>query len=143
MKGPGLLQAIRVSRLALTVALSMSAGACDASGIAWTDPMTLSSTTVDGRLVVDGKGRARVVPDTSLNVTPAGDAHLCTGSVQAVRQDDGTLVAVWWSVRSDSSALLLSAVSPDGGTTWRAPLRVDTADVSVVGCSRPAPSLAA
>lgn len=143
MKVPGLLQVIRVNRLALTVALSVFAWACDASGIAWTDPMTLSSTTVDGRLVVDDKGRARVVPDTSLNVTPAGDPHLCPGSIQAARQDDGTLVAVWWSVRADSSALLLSAVSPDGGTSWRAPLRVDTADVSVVGCTRPAPSLAA
>lgn len=105
--------------------------------------MTLSSATTDGRLVVDHRGRARIVADTSLNITPSGDPHICTGSLQAARQDDGTLVAVWWSVRSDSSAVLLSAVSPDGGTTWRAPLRVDTADVSVVGCSRPRPSIAA
>src|SRR5206468_6222453 len=42
-----------------------------------------------------------------------------------------------------SSAVLLAAVSPDAGRTWRPPLRVDTADVASVGCSRPAPAIAA
>ena len=143
MNLPELLQPIKIGRAVLTMAMSALAWACNSPGIAWTDPMTLSSAVSGGRLIVDGKGRARVVPDTSVSVTPTSDPHLCSGSVQAVRQDDGTLVAVWWSVRSDSSAVLLSAVSPDGGTVWRAPLRVDTADVSVVGCTRPAPSLAA
>jgi hypothetical protein len=143
MNVPGLLQPIRVVRIVLTAASAILTFACNSSGIAWTDPMTLPSAAADGRVLVDNKGRARVVTDTSFNVTPAGDPNMCTGSVQAVRQDDGTLVAVWWSVRRDSSAVLFSAVSSDGGTTWRAPLRVDTADVSVVGCARPTPSIAA
>jgi hypothetical protein len=106
--------------------------------------MTLSSAADGGaRLVVDNKGRVRLVSDTSVNITPSLDPRRCAESVHAARQDDGTLVAVWWSVRDDSSALLLAAVSPDGGTTWRPPLRVDTADVSVVGCSRPPPAIAA
>lgn len=143
MRVPGLLQAIRVGRAVLTLSLSVLVWACDTSGVAWTDPMTLPSTRDGGRLVVDTKGRARLVSDTSLSITPSGDARLCVGSVRAVRQDDGTLVAVWWSARNDSSAVLLSAVSADGGASWRAATRIDTADVSVVGCDRPPPSLAA
>jgi hypothetical protein len=143
MRIPELLQPIRVARAVLTVVLSVLALACERPGIVWTDPMTLSSSASDGRLVVDSKGRARIVPDTSLNITPSGDPRLCSGSLQATRQDDGTLVAVWWSVRDDSSADLLAAVSPDGGTTWRPPIAVDTADVSVVGCTRPPPSISA
>jgi hypothetical protein len=138
---PGLIQAIRLKRLVL--ALGVLVWACDTPGVAWTDPMTLSSEITDGRLVVDVKGRARLVADTSLNIAPSGDPRLCTGSVRAVRQDDGTLVAVWWSVRTDSSAVLQSAVSTDGGTSWRPAFRVDTADVSVVGCDRPPPAIAA
>jgi hypothetical protein len=143
MSVPELLQPISVARAVLTVALSVLGWACESPGIAWSDPMTLSSAITDGRLVVDTKGRARVVPDTSLNITPSGDPRLCSSSVQAARQDDGTLVAVWWSVRSDSSAGLMAAVSPDGGTTWRPALPIDTADVSVVGCTRPPPSVSA
>lgn len=143
MSVPELLQPIRVGRAVLALALSALAWACEQPGIIWTDPMTLSSTFTDGRLVVDPKGRARIVPDTSLSIAPSGDPRRCVNSLQAARQDDGTLVAVWWSVRGDSSADLLAAVSPDGGVTWRAPLPVDTADVSVVGCNRPAPSIAA
>jgi len=138
---PGLLQAIRLDHVVL--ALSVLVWACDTPRVVWTDPMTLSSAVTEGRLVVDEKGRARLVADTSLNITPSGDPRLCTGSVRAVRQDDGTLVAIWWSVRTDSSAVLQSAVSPDGGTSWRPAFQIDTADVSVVGCDRPAPSIAA
>jgi hypothetical protein len=84
-----------------------------------------------------------MVPDTSVSVLPAADVRACPGSIRAARQDDGSLAAVWWSVRDDSSALLLAAVSPDAGGTWRAPLRVDTADVASVGCNRPAPAISA
>lgn len=143
MHVPELLQPIRLGRVVPTLVLSVLAWACQNPDIAWTDPMTLSSTLTDGRLVVDAKGRARLVPDTSLSIMPSIDPRLCAGSLQAVRQDDGTLVAVWWSVRNDSSADLLAAVSPDGGTSWRPAIRVDTADVSVRGCTRPPPSISA
>ena len=105
--------------------------------------MTLSAAHLDTRLVVDEKGRARLITDTSLSVAPSGDPGMCIGSVRAMRQDDGTLAATWWSVRNDSSAVLLAAVSADAGRTWGPPLRVDTADVSVAGCSRPAPAISA
>jgi hypothetical protein len=123
--------------------LSVLAWSCETPDVAWTDPMTLSSTVNDGRLVVDSKGRARIIADTSMSIDPSVDPRRCVESIRPVRQDDGTIVAVWWSVRDDSSAVLLSAVSPDGGTTWRTPVRVDTADVSVVGCTRPPAAVAA
>jgi hypothetical protein len=135
-------QGIRIGRALLLPALTLVAG-CTGDDVAWSDPLTLSASTADMRLTVDSKGRARLISDTSVSVVPSGDSHLCVGSVRAARQDDGTLATVWWSVREDSSALLLAALSPDGGRSWSAPVRVDTADVATVGCNRPPPALAA
>jgi len=127
----------------LLAVLSCLAG-CAAEDIAWTDPLTLSGASdADTRLVVDSRGRVRLVRDTSVSVIPDQDPRACASSVRAARQDDGSMTAAWWSVRDDSSALLLAAVSPDAGTSWRPPLRVDTADVSSTGCNRPAPAIAA
>jgi len=121
----------------------LGAAACGGDDVAWSDPLTLSARNGDLRLAIDGKGRVRMVVDTSVSVVPTSDARACTNSVRAARQDDGSLTAVWWSVRDDSSALLLAAVSPDAGRTWRSALGVDTADVASVGCDRPAPAISA
>ena len=142
MSVSGLFQAIRIIP-AMPLAVLLSVAACGGDDIAWSDPLTLPATEGDARLLVDGRGRTRMVADTSVSVVPTPDAHFCAGSVRASRQDDGSLTAVWWSVRDDSSALLLAAVSPDGGRTWRAALRVDTADVASVGCNRPPPAISA
>jgi hypothetical protein len=137
-------QAIRIVR-ALLLALVLLAAACDGDDIAWTDPLTLSgaASDADARLTVDTKGRARLVTDTSVSIVPGDSAHACAGSVRTARQDDGSMVAVWWSVRSDSSARLLAAVSSDAGNTWHQAIRVDTADVNTTGCNRPPPAIAA
>jgi hypothetical protein len=142
MSVSGLFQAIRIIP-AMPLAVLLSVAACGGDDIAWSDPLTLPVTEGDARLLVDGRGRTRMVADTSVSVVPTPDAHLCAGSVRATRQDDGSLTAVWWSVRDDSSASLLAAVSPDGGRTWRAALPVDTADVASVGCNRPPPAISA
>jgi hypothetical protein len=52
------------------------------------------------------------------------------------------LFSAWWSVRRDSSAVLYTSSSQDGGSSWAAPTAVDTTDIASVGCSRPPPSLA-
>jgi len=135
-------QAIRVFRALLLVGVSLLM-ACSGDDIAWTDPMTLPAGDANSRLHVDARGRARLLADTSVSVVPRADRSACAGSVRVARLDDGSLVAVWWSVRSDSSANLLAAVSPDAGTNWRPAIRIDTADVSVVGCSRPPAAIAA
>ena len=127
----------------LLAILSCMAG-CSGDGVAWTDPLTLSSAGgADGHITVDSKGRTRLVSDTSVSIVPDDDRRACPGSVRTARQDDGTLTAVWWSVRDDSSASLLAAVSADGGKSWRPAVRVDTADVSVAGCGRPPAAIAA
>lgn len=135
-------QAIRVFRTLLLAGIPLLA-ACGSDAIAWTDPMTLPAGDANSRLRVDDRGRTRLVTDTSVSVVPARDSNACPGSVRAARLADGSLVATWWSVRADSSSTLLAALSPDGGTTWRPVIRIDTADVSVVGCSRPPAAIAA
>jgi len=135
-------QAIRIWRALLPVVPPLLAG-CGGDDVAWTDPMSLPVGDANARLRVDARGRVRLVPDTSVSVIPAHDSTACAGSVRVVRLDDGTLAGVWWSVRPDSSADLLTSLSPDGGASWRPAVRIDTADVSVVGCNRPPPAVAA
>jgi hypothetical protein len=135
-------QAIRIVRVLLPAAM-MAASACAGDDIAWTDPLTMSSASDDVRLTVDTKGRARLVPDTTFTITSATDAAACMGSTRSARLEDGTLVATWWSLRPDSSTVLLAARSGDGGSTWNKLTRVDTMDVATFGCNRPAPAIAA
>ena len=142
MNVSGHTQAIRIGRRLLLAALTATA-ACAGDDVAWTDPLTMSTASDDARLTLDAKGRARLEADTSVSVHPSQDAAACVGSVRAVRLDDGTLAATWWSVRRDSSAVLVAALSFDGGGSWRNATRVDTVDVSSAGCDRPAPAIAA
>jgi hypothetical protein len=136
-----LLQAIRIVRALLPAAV-MVASACAADDIAWTDPLTMATASDDARLTVDTRGRARLVADTTFTVSTATDAAACMGSTRAARLDDGSLVASWWSLRPDSSTVLVAARSPDGGATWEKISRVDTMDVAPLGCNRPAPAIA-
>ena len=48
---------------------------------------------------------------------------------------------IWWTVRSDSSAILRYSLHADSGNAI--PVSVDTTDRSRRGCDRPAPALAA
>ena len=115
--------------------------ACGGDALVWTDPITLTDASGDARLVVDDHGRANLVLDTLAGVVPTRGERVCAQSVRVSSQRD-TTVATWWTVRDDSSAVLLAAVSGDGGTTWQPPVRVDTVDVSTAGCGRPPPSIA-
>ena len=142
MNVTGHTQAIRIGGRLLLAGLA-AAAACSGDDVAWTDPLTMASASDDARLTVDTKGRARLVVDTSISAHPTRDTSACAGSVRAGRLDDGTLVATWWSARRDSSAVLVAALSPDGGESWRNVIRVDTLDVSSSGCDRPAPAIAA
>lgn len=142
MNVSGHTQAIRIGGRLLLAALA-AAAACAGDDVAWTDPLTMASASDDARLTVDTKGRARLVADTSISAHPTRDPSACGGSVRAARLEDGTLAATWWSVRPDSSAVLLAAVSADGGGSWHDVIRVDTLDVGSTGCDRPAPAIAA
>src|SRR6266851_9025553 len=66
----------------------------------------------------------------------------CPVSVRAIRAGKD-LLAVWWSVRPDSGAVLFVARSRDEGKSWTSPVVADSLDLSVSGCDRPAPAIAA
>src|SRR5260221_3052767 len=66
----------------------------------------------------------------------------CPVSVRATRAGRAIL-ATWWSIRDDSSGVLLVAQSNDSGKSWNAPVIADSTDHGVRGCSRPAPAITA
>jgi hypothetical protein len=72
--------------------------------------------------------------------TIAGAVGHCRSSVTSVGVR-GALFRAWWSVRSDSNAVLSLQQSPDNGQTWQPPLEVDTRDRGGRGCDRPAPGV--
>jgi hypothetical protein len=78
-------------------------------------------------------------PDSAGTAIP--DSARCAGSVRVARAEK-SFFAVWWSVRKDSSAVLLLSRSDDGGPFTK-PVAADTTDASGRGCARPAPSIAA
>ena len=73
-------------------------------------------------------------------LSPSRDA--CPVSVRGTHVGKGILAA-WWSVRNDSSAVLFIGRSDDGGRTWNKPVIADSSDRGVRGCGRPAPAIAA
>jgi hypothetical protein len=86
-----------------------------------------------------------LVPDTMVALASrvsAPPAPICPSSLR-LASARGTLYAVWWSPRADSSARLLSAHSSDAGRSWSVPAPVDTTDRGVVGCRREPPAIAA
>ena len=85
-----------------------------------------------------------VVPDTLAVLAShlRAPAPACTGSLRLSRSG-GRIFSVWWSPRTDSTALLLSSVSNDSGRTWRQPATVDSTDHGTIGCARTAPSITA
>src|SRR2546423_13185668 len=72
----------------------------------------------------------------------APPAPVCPSSLR-LASASGTLYAVWWAPRADSSARLLSAHSSDAGRSWSAVTPVDTTDRGVNGCRREPPAIAA
>lgn len=128
----------------LTSALAATAAcAAVASPVEWRDASARAGDSLPGRLALHGDSAA-FVPETLAvgTTTPAG---ACPGSVRiAWSGASGTeRYVAWWAPRADSSAALLAARSIDSGRSWEAPEPVDTIDRANVGCSRPAPAIAA
>lgn len=84
----------------------------------------------------------RFVPEPARPANRPGAAGGCPGSLRLSGARSGEEYAAWWVVRPDSSAVLYSASSGDGGRTWSGAAEVDALDRSVVGCDRPPPALA-
>jgi hypothetical protein len=73
---------------------------------------------------------------------PKHERRQCTATMRFAFGGDSLVYAAWWTVRADSSALLRVAKSTDGGHRWDKTVTADERDRSVMGCSRPAPSIA-
>jgi len=129
---------VSVSRLVHFVALALvTALGCSRDPVSWSDvryPLAGSS----GSSGTDAGDSSAARSGIAL---PIPDSARCPGSVRVARAEK-SFFAVWWSVRKDSSAALLTSVSDDG-SPWTKPAAADTADASVRGCARPAPSIAA
>lgn len=141
-------RASRISQaITLSVALlvTLATAACDSGEVAWDDPISLAPRGVGVGMTLGERGEIAFRPDSSdtLSPTQPADARRCPGSLRAARQGDGSFAAAWWSVRRDSSAILVaSRTSADDSASWEPTIAVDTADVSRAGCRRPAPSIA-
>ena len=125
------------------VLASMALAACAPAPLAWDAAVTRAADALPGRLQLDAGG-PRFTTDTAAFIAPAIPGA-CPGSARvALSGSSGTeRYVTWWAPRADSSAALLSARSTDGGRSWSAPEPVDTADHRPVGCTRPAPAIAA
>jgi hypothetical protein len=117
--------------------------ACSAEPVTWDAPVIRAGDALHGRLVLDGV-EPRFIGDTAALRAP-DITGACQGSARvAVSGASGVeRYVAWWAPRADSSAALLAARSTDGGVSWTAPEPVDTADHHPLGCSRPAPAIAA
>jgi hypothetical protein len=133
-------------RALLSVITCAALASCEQPPIAWQEVRPLPAAAGAPRLAL---GATAAAPAPSAGMAGEGMATLppdsagrqCPGSVRVATGE--YTYATWWSVRPDSSALLLAARSDDGGRSWARILPVDTLDRSVRGCARPAPSIAA
>ena len=124
----------------LAAAVALAVAACAAPPVEWRDDR--SAALAAGAVALAPSGE--VVPDSMsvIETRRSPPAPSCAGSLRMATTGRHTF-AVWWSPRADSGARLLSAHSPDGGTTWSGVVPVDTSDRGVSGCRRAAPAIAA
>lgn len=136
--------------------------ACDTGPLAWAETMpdesppatpalpALATRPADPRgtmcdsslrVVAIAPGPAGATPNQALDHAAMGHA-MPAAPAAAAGADSARLVAVWWAVRPDSTAWLLSARGSAGGAAWEPAVPVDTMDRGPRGCARPAPSVA-
>jgi hypothetical protein len=72
----------------------------------------------------------------------AGGADVCPGSRVTTPLVRGHRWSAWWEIRPDSSAVLRVDQRDSTNTVQRA-ITVDSVDTALLGCARPAPSIAA
>ena len=86
-----------------------------------------------------------VTPADSARVTPTEPAPdvvpACPGSWIGAAAVRGTRWSAWWQIRADSSAVLVAEQRDSVGASLQR-VTVDSVDRALLGCARPAPSIA-
>lgn len=110
----------------LTVFAMLGLGGCQPDPVTWSEVVSndVPPEPVEGLLRVS-------LPDWGG----------CVAS-RRIAQSRKTLYAVWWSVRPDSSAILMLSRSSGAGQ-WSTPVIADSTDRGTRGCGRFAPSISA
>lgn len=135
----------RPARAALALAL-LAVTACDGLPLRWEAAAPSSAEPLE----------AWAAPPLAAGMMPvAGRGTRCDASLRIARREGGDVVAVWWAVRPDSTAVLLAARgtlllegdqhgrAPSRVTeaTWEPAIVVDSIDRGAHGCARPAPAI--
>lgn len=131
---------------ALATALLLTLGACAPEPVTWEDgtrDLGAPPATSGARLAVDSAGAPRLATPVAGATAPVAADSLCPGSLRIAAATPAEWHAVWWTLRADTTALLLAARSDDGGASWKPPVPVDARDQGRRGCDRPAPDVAA
>lgn len=96
------------------------------------------------RYAPGGQPEVVVSPVTGAAMQPAAavatDVRACPGSVVIAPPVRGRRWAAWWRIRDDSSAVLMSEERDSVGASLQRVV-VDSVDVALLGCARPAPSI--
>jgi hypothetical protein len=128
-------------RLTIFTATVIALGACSKEPVAWSDIRYSLAGTAGGADSTEKNSPTDESADSAeVSPLPIPDPAVCRASIRLARAAK-SFYAVWWSVRRDSSAWLLTSRSDDGGA-WTHPVAADTTDAGKHGCARPAPSIA-
>jgi hypothetical protein len=123
----------------------------DAPPVEWASPAPIASA-VDTAARFRGRwapgasqevqvARAESSDSTDRLATLSGEAGACPGSRVEAPLVRGSRWASWWQVRPDSSALLIAEQRDTLGVPLQR-VSVDSVDRALLGCARPAPSVA-
>ena len=106
--------------------LAATLAGCSKSAVVWSD--------------VVHRGAPQEPPESVRNVAPP----VVTGCEATLRiaTDGESTFAAWFATRRDSSVMLMTARSMNGGA-WSRPVVADSSDRGTRGCGRPAPAIAA
>jgi len=128
-------------RFAALLFCAITLAACENAPVRWKTANELASAPPAGAALVIGRaGQAMFVPSPIVPITLPPQA--CAHSLVMTRLYGREWYAAWWQIRADSSAMLVVARSLDDGRSWGDPAVADARDRAVVGCARPAPSIA-
>lgn len=117
---------------------------CERPPIDWDGPAAHAASPLTPAVLLAPGSRGQPATETSPESrgAPKHERRQCTASMRFAFGKDSLVYAAWWTVRTDSSAMLRVARSTDGGHRWETAVTADERDRSVMGCSRPAPSIA-